>query len=147
MFTLAHPAEIVSKSMPKRLPNRLRLRYPLGTPKNTIFDVKTSPDGSPKFLFFFENRLKILAMTVFGPRCLLKASKSLPRASQEPPKSRPRARKRPSRAFKSLPLGPQEDSKSLLCRPFYLLSQNSKQGSRGAARPRAAQESKLSRVF
>ena len=30
-------------------------------------------------------------MTVFGPRCLLEASKSLPRASQEPPKSRPRA--------------------------------------------------------
>ena len=62
-------------------------------------------------------------MTVFGLRCLLEASKSLPRASQEPPRSRPRALKRLSTAFKILPSGPQEDSKSLLCRPFYILGQ------------------------
>ena len=43
------------------------------------------------------------------------ASWKAPRACQEPPKSRPRALMRPSTAFKSLPLGPQEDSKSLLC--------------------------------
>ena len=101
--------------MPKRLQNRLRLGYPLGTPKNTIFDVQTSPRWLPKISDFFKNRLKILAMTVFGPRCLLEASKSLPRACREPPKSRPRALKKPSIAFKSLLLGPQEDSKSLLC--------------------------------
>ena len=52
---------------------------------------------------------------------LQKPAKGLPRASQEPTKSRPRALKRLSTAFKSLPSGPQEDSKSLLCRPFYIL--------------------------
>ena len=62
-------------------------------------------------------------MTVFGLRFLLEASKSLPRASQEPPRSRPRALKRLSTAFKSLPSGPQEDSKSLLYRPAYSLGQ------------------------
>ena len=65
-------------------------------------------------------------MTVFGPRCLLEASKSLPKASQEPAKSLPKPSisfKGHSTAFKSLPSGPQEDSKSLLCRPFYILGQ------------------------
>ena len=55
--------------------------------------------------FFFKNRSQILAITVFGPRCLLEASKSFPRASQEPPKSLPRAVQGPSR-------GTQEPSRS-----------------------------------
>ena len=113
--------------MPKRLQDQLRLGYPLGNSKNTIFDVKTSPRWLPKISHFFKNRLKILAMTVFGLRCLLEASKSLTRASQEPPRSRPRALKRLSTAFESLPSGPQEDSKSLLCRPFYILWQKPRQ--------------------
>ena len=54
---------------------------------------------------------------------LQEPAKSLPRASQEPPRSRPRALKRLSTAFKSLPSGPQEDSKSLLYRPAYSLGQ------------------------
>ena len=40
-----------------------------------------------RFFIFFKNRLQILAMTVFGLRCLLEASKNLPRASQELPQS------------------------------------------------------------
>ena len=112
--------------MPKRLQNQLRLGYSLGTPKNTICDVKTSPRWLPKISVFFKNRLKIVAMTVFGPRCLLEASKNLLRASQEPPKSRPRALERPSKPLKSLPWGPQKDSKSLLCRPFNILGQKSR---------------------
>ena len=42
---------------------------------------------APQISIFFKNRLKFLAMTVFGLRCLLEASKSLPRASQEPSQS------------------------------------------------------------
>ena len=113
IFDVSRPSKIVPKSMPKRLQNQLYVGYPLGTLKNTIFDVKTSPRRAPKISDFFKNRPKMLPMTVFGPRCLLEASKSLPRASQEPPKSRPRALKRPSTAFKSLPLGPQENSKRM----------------------------------
>ena len=141
----------LQKSSQNRCQNAFKISFVFDTrlePQRIWFlMLKRRQDGSPKFPIFCQKRLKILARTVFGPRCLLKASKSLPRASQEPPKIRPRALKRLSTAFKSLPWGPQEDSKSLLCRPFYLFSQNSKQGSRGAARPRAAQESKLSRVF
>ena len=46
------PCNIVQKSMPKRLQNLDYLGYPLGTPKNTIFDVKTSPRWLPNFHFF-----------------------------------------------------------------------------------------------
>ena len=84
--------------MPKRLQNQLYVGYPLGTLKITIFDVKTSLRWTPIFPFFLKNRLQILAMTVFGPRCLLEASKSLPRACPEPPKSLPRAVSEPSRS-------------------------------------------------
>ena len=49
----------------------------------------------------------------------MEAPKSLPRASQELLK----AFKRPPTAFKSLPSGPREDSKNLLCRPFYIFGQ------------------------
>ena len=82
--------------MPKRLEYQLYVGYPLGTPQNTIFDVKTSPRWTPKIWIFVQKSLKkILAITVFGPRCLLEAIKSLPKASQEPSK------------------GPQEPAKSL----------------------------------
>ena len=60
---------------------------PSWNPKKHVFMLKGHQDGTPKFPIFFNNRLKILAMTVFGLRCLLEASKSLPRASQEPPQS------------------------------------------------------------
>ena len=53
--------------------------------------LKRRQDGRQKFpFFFFKNRLAKLAIMVFGPRCLLEASKSLPRASRDPPKSRSR---------------------------------------------------------
>ena len=54
------------------------------------------------FIFFFKTRLKTLAMTVFGLRCLLEASKSLPRASQEPPKSLPGPPQSPQQALNNL---------------------------------------------
>ena len=104
------PSEIVSKSMPKRLQNRLYLGYPLGTLKNTIFDVKTSPRWMPKILIFFQNRLRMLAITVFRPRCRFGASKSLPRASRDPPKSCSKALKKHPRAFKKLHAASQEPS-------------------------------------
>ena len=75
IFDVSRPSKIVPKSMPKRLENQLYLGYPLGTPKNTIFDVKTSPRWTPQISDFFKNPQKILALTVFGPRCLLEASK------------------------------------------------------------------------
>ena len=52
---------------------------------------------APQNLRFFQEPLKIVAMTVFGPRCLLEAFKSLQRAYQEPPKSLPRAVPEPSK--------------------------------------------------
>ena len=64
--------------------------------------LKRRQDGSPNFQIFVKNRLKILAMTVFGLRCLLEASKSLPRASQEPPKSLPGPPQSPQEALNSL---------------------------------------------
>ena len=70
--------------------------------------LKRPQDGRPKFPIFFKNRPKMLPMTVFGPRCLLEASKSLPRTSRDPPKSRPRAFKRHPRAFKKSPCKLQE---------------------------------------
>ena len=50
--------------------------------------LKRPQDGGPKFPIFCKNRPKMLAITVCGPRCLLEASKTLPRASQDPSKSR-----------------------------------------------------------
>ena len=93
--------------MPKRLQNQLYVGYPLGTLKNTIFDVKTSPRWTPKISVIFTRRPQILAITVFGPRCLLETSKSLPRASQElskgpqeAPKSLQEAPMQPPRGFR-----------------------------------------------
>ena len=101
IFDVSRPSKIVPKSMPKRFQNQLYLGYPLGTLKNTIFDVKTSPRWTPKIsvFFVFKNRQKILALTVFGPRCLLEASKRPPRPSQEPP----RATQEPPRAAQEPP--------------------------------------------
>ena len=92
------PSEIVSKSMPKRLQNQLYVGYPLGTLKNTIFDVKTSPRRTPKISDFFQKSSKnatydgLWSKMPLGslqepPKTLPRASKSHPRASQEAPKS------------------------------------------------------------
>ena len=75
--------------------------------------LKRPQDGRPKFPIFFKNRPKMLAITVFGPRCLLEASKSLPRASREPPKSRSGTLKRHLRAANSRLRSSQEASKRL----------------------------------
>ena len=63
--------------------------------------LKRRHDGRPKFLIFCKNCPQKVATTVFGPRCLLEASKSLPRASQESPRSGPG----PSRASLSKRFG------------------------------------------
>ena len=58
IFDVSRPSKIVPKSMPKRLENQLYLGCPLGTPKNTIFDVKTSPRWTPKISDFFKKAFK-----------------------------------------------------------------------------------------
>ena len=102
--------------MPKPLLNRLYVGYPLGAFKNTIFDVKTSSRWTPKISNFSNNRPKMRGIGVFGQRYLLEASKSLPRASWEPPKSRSRARKRHPRPAKNRLRSSQKASKRL---PFW----------------------------
>ena len=81
-----------------RRKNALKIRFILDTllehQQIQFLMMKRRQDGSPKFVFFFENRPQILALTVFGPRCLLEASKKPPRPSQEPP----RATQEPPRA-------------------------------------------------
>ena len=57
IFDVSRPSKIVPKSMPKRLENQLYLGYPLGTPKNTIFDVKTLPRCLLKFSVFFFSKI------------------------------------------------------------------------------------------
>ena len=85
------PSEIVSKSMPKRLQNRLYLGYPLGILKNTIFDVKTSPRWTPKISDFFQKSSKNASYHGLWSKMplgsLQEPAKSLPGASQEPFKS------------------------------------------------------------
>ena len=66
--------------------------------------LKRRQDGPPKFQFLFKNRQIFLAITVFGPRCLLEAIKNLPRA----PKNHPRALKSQPKAFKKPPCSLQE---------------------------------------
>ena len=92
------PSEIVQKSMPKRLQNELYVGNPLGTLKNTIFDVKTSPRWTPKISDFFKRSSKNPSSYGLWPKMPLRgfqeASKTLPRASKSHPrasKSRPRA--------------------------------------------------------
>ena len=63
--------------------------------------LKRRQDGPPKFPIFFKNRPKNLAITVFGPRCLLEAFKN----PQEPPKSF-------LRISQEAPQSPQESPKS-----------------------------------
>ena len=95
------PSEIVSKSMPKRLQNQLYVGYPLGTLKNTIFDVKTSPRWTPKISDFFQKSTK--KSSYYGLW-----SKMPLGGLQEPPKSRSRALKRRPRALKKLHAASQE---------------------------------------
>ena len=111
IFDVPRALKIVPKLMQKRLQNQLYVGYPLGTLKNTILDVKTSPRWRPKISNFFQNRPKMLAITVFGPRCLLEASKSLPRAFQEASHSLPTSVPEPSRSN-------QEPSRSRICSKF-----------------------------
>ena len=94
IFDVPRPSKIVPKWRQKHLQNQLYVGYSLGTLKNTIFDVKTSPRWLPKVSIF-----SIIAYeTGFGLSCLFEASKNLPRPSQEPPQSLPGAAPEPSRA-------------------------------------------------
>ena len=97
--------------------------------------LKRPQDGRPKFPIFFKNRPKNPVITVFGPRCLLEASKSLPRASRELPKSRPRALKRPSAAFKN----PVRPPRGLQVHTLWInlpgVPKPSRNGGGGGARP------------
>ena len=85
IFDVSRPSKIVPKSMPKRLENQLYLGYPLGTPKNTILDVKTSPRWTPKISDFFqkssENYSYYGLWSKMPPQ---EPTKSLPRAIQGP---------------------------------------------------------------
>ena len=95
-FAICWPSEIASKSMPKRFQNQLYVGYPLGTLKNTIFDVKTSPRRTPKISIFFQKSTK--KSSFYG------LWSKMPLGSlQEPPKSLPRAPKSRSRALKRHP--------------------------------------------
>ena len=96
----------LQKSSSNRCQNAFKIWIILDTllepQKIPFLMLKRRQDGSPNFQFFFKNRLKFLAMTVFDLRCLLKASKSLPRVSQEPPKSLPGPPQSPQEALNSL---------------------------------------------
>ena len=101
----------LQKSSQNRCQNVFKISFVLDTllesPKIRFLKLKRRQDGRPKFPFiFFKKRPEILPITVFGPRCLLEASKSLPRASRDPPKSR-------SRALKKLHAASQEPSQRL----------------------------------
>ena len=91
------------KSSPNRCRNAFKISFVLDTllePYEIRFlMLKRLQNGSSNFPIFFKNRLKILTITVFDPKYLLEATKSLPRATQELPKSRPSALKRHTRAF------------------------------------------------
>ena len=60
----------------------------------------------PKIPIFWKNRPTILIISVCAPRCLLEASKKLPRAAQELPKSPQEPSKGPQDAPKSLQEAP-----------------------------------------
>ena len=96
------PSKIVSKSMPKRFENQLYLGYPLGTPKNTVFDIKTSPRWTPQISDFFKKSSKNPSSGGLGPnlplRGLQEASKTLPRASKSHPRASQEAPKSPQEA-------------------------------------------------
>ena len=99
--------------MQKRLQNQLYVGYPLGTLKNTILDVKTSPRWRPKISNFFQKSSKNASYHGLWSKMplgsLQEPAKSLPRASQEPSQS-------PQEALHSLeepPIRPQAGSMSL----------------------------------
>ena len=92
IFDVHRPSKIVPKSMQKRLQNQLYVGYPLGTLKNTILDVKTSPRWTTKISEFFQQSSK--NSSYYG------LWSKMPLGSlQEPPKSLPRAVPDPSRCF------------------------------------------------
>ena len=89
-------------------PNTISAAWP--STKNTIFDVKTFPRSPDAHNFIFFQKSSKLAITIFGPRCFLEASKSLPTASRDSPRSRSRALKRHPRASRKLHAASQEPS-------------------------------------
>ena len=101
------PSEIVPKSMPKRLQNRLYLGYPLGTLKNTIFDVKTSPRWTPKISDFFQKSSKNASYHGLWSKMPLGSL-------QEPPKSLQGASQEPFKGPQEAPKSLQEAANSLL---------------------------------
>ena len=107
IFDVHRPSKIVPKSMQKRLQNQLYVGYPLGTLKNTIFHVKTSPRWTTKISDFFQKSYKNSSYHGLWSKMplgsLQEPPKSLPRASQEPPKSLPRDVPEPfhARAFQN----------------------------------------------
>ena len=111
IFDVARPSKNVPKSRPKRLQNQLYLGYPLGTLKNTIFDVKTSPRWTPKISDFFQKSSKNPSSYGLWPKMPLRSplepSQSLPRTSHSLPTSVPKA----SRSN-------QEPSRSRICSKF-----------------------------
>ena len=102
IFDVSRPSKIVPKSMPKRLENQLYLGYPLGTPKNTISDLKTSPRWTPKISDFFQKTSKNPSSDGLWPKMPLRslpaASKTLPRASKSQPRASQEAPKSPQEA-------------------------------------------------
>ena len=52
--------------MPKRFQNELYLGYLLGTLKNTIFDAKTWPRGTPKIADFLQKSPQKPVFGFFG---------------------------------------------------------------------------------
>ena len=103
IFDVHRPSKIVPKSMQKRLQNQLYVGYPLGTLKNTIFDVKTSPRWTTKISDFFQKSSKNSSYYGLWSKMPLGGL-------QEPPKSLPRAVQEPSR-------GVQEPSRSSMQPP------------------------------
>ena len=82
------PSKIVPKSMQKRLQNQLYVGFPLGTLKNMIVDVKTSPKLTPKISEVFQKSRKndgphgLWSKMSFGNHQV--SAKSPPGHSQEP---------------------------------------------------------------
>ena len=103
IFEVRRAPKIVPKLDKKPSKNQLRLGSPLGTSKIRFWMLKSLQHGPPKIPKFFKNRRQVLTLRVFNPKCLLEASKSLPKASEEPPRSRSRALKRHQKAFKKPP--------------------------------------------
>ena len=77
--------------MQKRFQNQLYVGYPLGTLKDTILDVKTSPRWTPKISDFFQKLSGKASYHGLWSKMplgsLQEPAKSLPGPTQEPPKS------------------------------------------------------------